>query len=55
MNTKDLPHVSAQTIHDPPHRAMSRAPADHTMTTTLLGFTAAVVVLAILWVLYAYA
>jgi hypothetical protein len=55
MNTKDLPHVSTRAIHDPPHRAMSRAPADHNVTTTLLGFAATAVVLAVLWVLYAYA
>jgi len=55
MNTKDLPHVSTEAIHDPPHRAMSRAPADHNVTTILLGFAAAAVVLAILWVFYVYA
>ena len=55
MNTKDLPRVSTQTIQDPPHRAMSRAPAGHNVTMTLLGFTAAAIVLAILWAFYVYA
>lgn len=54
MNTKDLPRVSTEAIHDPPHRAMSRAPADHNVTMTLLGFTAAAIVLAILWAFYVY-
>ena len=55
MNTKDLPRVSAQTVDDPPHRAMSRAPADHNVTMTLLGCAAAAAVLAILWAFYVYA
>ncbi len=55
MNTKDLPHVSTQAIQDPPHRAMSRAPANHNVTMTLLGFAAAAIVLAILWAFYVYA
>lgn len=54
MNTKDLPNVSTRTTQDPPRRAMSRAPADHNLTTTLLGFTAAALVLAVLWVFYVY-
>jgi hypothetical protein len=55
MTVKDIHNISSQTIHDPPHRAMSRAPADHNVTMTLLGLTAAAIVLGILWVFYAYA
>jgi hypothetical protein len=54
MTVKDFHDVSAQTIHDPPHRAMSRAPASHNVTTTLLGFTVAAAVLAVLWAFYVY-
>lgn len=54
MNTKDLPRVSTHAIQDPPHRAMSRAPADHNVAMTLLGCMAAAAVLAILWGFYAY-
>jgi hypothetical protein len=52
MSIKDFPHLSTQTIQDPPHRAVSRAPADHNLAIILLGCAAAAVVLAILWALY---
>jgi len=54
MSVKDFHDVSAQTIHDPPHRALSRAPAGHNVTMTLLGCAAAAAVLAVLWAFYVY-
>jgi hypothetical protein len=54
MNVKDFPHVSTRANQDPPHRAMSRAPADHNVAMTLLGCIAAATVLAVLWGLYAF-
>lgn len=55
MTVKDFHSISTKATHDLPHRAMSRAPADHNVTMTLLGLTAAAIVLGILWVFYAYA
>jgi hypothetical protein len=55
MNTKEMPRVSTSGAEFPPHRAMSRAPSDHNVTTILLGCVAAAGVLAILWALYAFA
>lgn len=52
MIMKDLPRVSTQAGQDPPHRAMSRAPANHNVAVTLLGCAAAACVLALLWALY---
>lgn len=54
MSIKDFGHLSAHTINDPPRHAVSRAPASHNVTMTLLGFAVAVIVLAILWAFYAY-
>ena len=54
MNTKEFLHFSAHAHQDPPHRAMSRAPANHNVAMILLGCVAAATVLAVLWGLYAY-
>lgn len=53
MSLKNFSHLAANTIHDPPHRAVSRAPANHNVLMTLLGCMAAAAVLAVLWALYA--
>lgn len=55
MNKKDFPRVSTHPQQDPPHRAMSREPANHNVVMILLGCAAAATVLAVLWGLYAYA
>ncbi len=54
MTVKDFGHLSAHTINDPPRHAVSRAPASHNVTMALLGFAAAAIVFAILWMFYAY-
>ena len=54
MNTKDFPSVSTHTTQDPPHRAMSRAPASHNVAMVLLGVTVVAGVFAMLWALYAF-
>lgn len=52
MNTKDLPAVSTQASQDPPHRAMSRAPANHNVMLTALGLLIVAGVFGVLWALY---
>ncbi|WP_297491880.1 hypothetical protein [Acidocella sp.] len=54
MNTKEFSNLTAHTSQDPPHRAMSRAPADYNIAVILLGCVAAAAVLALLWTLYAF-
>ncbi len=54
MITKDFNHLSAHTIDDLPRHAVSRAPASHNVAMTLLGFAAAAIVFAVLWVFYVY-
>ncbi len=52
MTKTEFHDFSAQTPKDPPHHAMSRAPARHEFTTLALGVACAAGVAALLWGLY---
>ncbi len=52
MNKNDFPRVMPLEGEEPPHRAISRAPARHNVTVVGLGLAVVAGVFAILWGLY---
>ncbi len=54
MAVKDFPSLHTREKHDPPHHAVSRAPASHNVTVAVLGVVCVVAVFAVLWLLYAF-
>ncbi len=54
MTVKDFPTIHTRETQDPPHRAMSRAPASHNVTLAILGVVCVVAVFGVLWLLYAF-
>ncbi|MBB5372531.1 hypothetical protein [Acidocella aromatica] len=54
MTVKDFPTLHTRETQDPPHRAVSRAPASHNVTVAILGVVCVVAVFGVLWLLYAF-
>jgi hypothetical protein len=54
MTTNDFATLSSHEPQDPPHRAASRAPAEHHVTIALAGTVCVACVFAVLWALYAF-
>ncbi|HUM08221.1 MAG TPA: hypothetical protein VLT37_05030 [Acidocella sp.] len=54
MNIKDFQNLHTRETQDPPHRAVSRAPASHNVTVAVLGVVCVVAVFAVLWLLYEF-